>query len=297
MSVCACVSVCVCVCVCVRVCVCACVFLCVCVCVSVCVCLCVCWEEGRGLTPRSTGVYRGERCTSECPSSSSSSSSSTSPPLPLSHTHTSTHPPNLFPPTRFPSIFAGQLATKGSWGAAHRYQMYSPDNVSVSHASDSSGDGHLLKGRRHGRSDFQDSAWYDNRGGASVSAASPASPRRDGRGEREGGRERGRGEGGGERETGPGTTTEGARLCRRRHLLVLGEMAEVRERGRRGGREGGGRGREIETPPGTTTEEARLCRRNHLLVLGEMAEVIEGGGREREWGRERERERERDWAW
>ncbi|XP_076437418.1 uncharacterized protein LOC143276674 [Babylonia areolata] len=81
---------------------------------------------------------------------------------------------------RFPSIFAGQLATKGSWGAAQRYSMYSPDNVSVSHASDSSGEGQLLKGRRQGRSDFQDSAWYDNRGGgASASAVTPSSPRRD----------------------------------------------------------------------------------------------------------------------
>ena len=78
---------------------------------------------------------------------------------------------------RFPSIFAGQLATKGSWGAAHRYHMYSPDNVSVSHGSESSGEGQLLKGRRQGRTDFQDSPWYDNRGGATPSALS--SPRRD----------------------------------------------------------------------------------------------------------------------
>ncbi|KAL8615010.1 hypothetical protein ACOMHN_051871 [Nucella lapillus] len=81
---------------------------------------------------------------------------------------------------RFPSIFAGQLATKGSWGAAQRYHMYSPDNLSVSHGSDSSGEGQLLKGRRQGRSDFQDSAWYDNGGGASASAvAGPSSPRGD----------------------------------------------------------------------------------------------------------------------
>ncbi|XP_070175505.1 uncharacterized protein [Littorina saxatilis] len=78
---------------------------------------------------------------------------------------------------RFPSIFAGQLATKGSWTAASRHQMYAPDHMSVSQESESSGDGQLLKGRRQGRSDFQDSAWYDNRGGVS---AAPG-PRRDAR--------------------------------------------------------------------------------------------------------------------
>ena len=48
--------------------------------------------------------------------------------------------------------------------------------MSVSHGSESSGEGQLLKGRRQGRSDFQDSPWYDNRG-ATPSAVS--SPRRD----------------------------------------------------------------------------------------------------------------------
>nr|KAG5705636.1 hypothetical protein BaRGS_026575 [Batillaria attramentaria] len=31
---------------------------------------------------------------------------------------------------RFRSVFASQIPTKGSWGAPHRYQMYSPDTLS-----------------------------------------------------------------------------------------------------------------------------------------------------------------------
>lgn len=64
----------------------------------------------------------------------------------------------------FRSVFATQVATKGSWGAPSRTQMYSPDAYSEAATSESSGDGHLLKSRNKGRSDFQDSPWYDNRG-------------------------------------------------------------------------------------------------------------------------------------
>ncbi|XP_041371795.1 fibrillin-2-like isoform X2 [Gigantopelta aegis] len=64
----------------------------------------------------------------------------------------------------FRSVFAGQLPTKGSWGAA-RYQMYSPDTLSDA-ASSRSGESHgrLLRSKiaGRGRSDFQDTPWYDN---------------------------------------------------------------------------------------------------------------------------------------
>jgi len=69
----------------------------------------------------------------------------------------------------FQSVFATQMATKGSWGAPSR--LYSPDAYSEAATSDSSGDGHLLKSRNKGRSDFQDSPWYDNRGGATPRGA------------------------------------------------------------------------------------------------------------------------------
>ncbi|RUS83482.1 hypothetical protein EGW08_008732, partial [Elysia chlorotica] len=94
----------------------------------------------------------------------------------------------------FRSVFATQMATKGSWGAPSRMQMYSPDAYSEAGTSESSGEGKLLKSRqtRGGRLDFQDSAWYDNfgastdRGGRSardgtsgtgLGAITPRSPR------------------------------------------------------------------------------------------------------------------------
>ncbi|GFS21360.1 fibrillin-1, partial [Elysia marginata] len=93
----------------------------------------------------------------------------------------------------FRSVFATQMATKGSWGAPSRMQMYSPDAYSEAGTSESSGEGKLLKTRqtRGGRLDFQDSAWYDNFGvstdrgrsardgasGTGLGAVSPRSPR------------------------------------------------------------------------------------------------------------------------
>ena len=57
----------------------------------------------------------------------------------------------------FRSVFATQMATKGSWGAPSRMQMYSPDAYSEAGTSESSGEGKLLKTRqtRGGRLDFQ----------------------------------------------------------------------------------------------------------------------------------------------
>lgn len=88
----------------------------------------------------------------------------------------------------FRSVFATQMATKGSWGAPSRMQMYSPDAYSEAGTSESSGEGKLLKTRqtRGGRLDFQDSAWYDNFGASTdrgrsardgASAITPRSPR------------------------------------------------------------------------------------------------------------------------
>ncbi|GFO24162.1 fibrillin-1 [Plakobranchus ocellatus] len=103
----------------------------------------------------------------------------------------------------FRSVFATQMATKGSWGAPSRMQMYAPDAYSEAGTSESSGEGKLLKARqtRGGRLDFQDSAWYDNfgastdRGGRSgrdggasgtgLGAITPRSPRDGSRGEEE----------------------------------------------------------------------------------------------------------------
>lgn len=62
----------------------------------------------------------------------------------------------------FHSIFASRLAPKGSWGAANRLSMYTPDNLSIA-TSQTSGQGKLLKRVQLRRaSDFAASPWYDN---------------------------------------------------------------------------------------------------------------------------------------
>ena len=64
----------------------------------------------------------------------------------------------------FQSVFATGMATKGSWGIQGS-RVYRPDAYSDVASTVSSGDGRLIKSQnKKGRSDFQDSPWYDNRG-------------------------------------------------------------------------------------------------------------------------------------
>lgn len=65
----------------------------------------------------------------------------------------------------FRNVFATRSSTKGSWGAPHR--TYAPDTFSETGTNESVTGG-LFKTRPKGRSDFQDSAWYDNRGATSA---------------------------------------------------------------------------------------------------------------------------------
>ncbi|XP_059159686.1 G surface protein, allelic form 168-like [Physella acuta] len=66
--------------------------------------------------------------------------------------------PSLDRDAPFRSIFATQIATKGSWGTP---SLYSPDAYSEAGTSEGSRDGKLIRGKRSG---FKDSAWYDGQG-------------------------------------------------------------------------------------------------------------------------------------
>ncbi|CAL1534931.1 unnamed protein product, partial [Lymnaea stagnalis] len=88
--------------------------------------------------------------------------------------HTRASTPSEDREAPFRSIFATQIATKGSWGTP---SLYTPDAYSDAGTSHSSREGQLIKGKKR-RSDFKGSAWYDQQAAAQPATQASTSTER-----------------------------------------------------------------------------------------------------------------------